>query len=94
MVVTTIDQIFFKMENYERIAPNGANLYVLKMENGDEKFWKIGISKDVSKRIKQLSRSGYSVKEGYYFFHNDSGLIYLIEKICMNIIKIVNILLC
>lgn len=70
----------FKMENYEKIATEGANLYVLKMEKECESFWKIGISKDVSNRIKQLSRSGYDVKEGYYFFHRDSGLIYLIEK--------------
>ena len=70
----------FKMENYEKMATDGANLYILKMEKEGESFWKIGISKDVSKRIKQLSRSEYDVKEGYYFFHKDSGLIYLIEK--------------
>ena len=70
----------FKMESYAEIAKQGANLYVLRMENDGESFWKIGISKNISKRIQQLNRTDYCVKEGHYYFNKDSGLIYLIEK--------------
>ena len=37
----------FKMESYVEIAEKGANLYVLRMENKGESFWKIGITKNI-----------------------------------------------
>ena len=69
----------YTKENYIMSCPFGSYLYLLEMVGENEIFYKIGISKDVRSRKKQIevsSQNKYTTKVLYEVFNSDSGLIY------------------
>lgn len=49
-------------KDYARACPSGSSIYLMKLYNDSEMFYKIGISKEAGKRAKIISReTGYKV---------------------------------
>lgn len=69
----------FRLEDYEKICPDGSNLYAITLFNKDETFFKIGISKDIEHRFKSFKQAGFEIGENIIFFDKDAGLIFAIE---------------
>lgn len=67
--------------DYERVCPEGSNVYLMKIESDNEMFYKIGISKEPFKRSRDINRSSqYSSTVLRYSFHKDAKVIWRIEK--------------
>lgn len=67
--------------DYERVCPEGSNVYLMKIESDNEMFYKIGISKEPFKRARDINRSSqYSSTVLKYSFHKDAKVIWRIEK--------------
>ena len=72
----------YSASDYEKVCPNGSNLYLLKLTNNQEMFYKIGISKDIADRMREISRaSGYKVELVEHCFHQSAKAIYSIERL-------------
>lgn len=69
----------FKVEDYDKICPDGSNLYIVNLFNDEDRFYKVGISKNIERRFKQYTKDGYSIGENIIFFNNDAGLISSLE---------------
>lgn len=56
----------YSRSEYSRMCKNGSNVYFIKLSNGDDVFYKIGISKSLDTRIASISKeSGYFVTPVY-----------------------------
>ena len=67
--------------DYDRVCPEGSNVYLMKIESDNEMFYKIGISKEPFKRSRDINRSSqYSSTVLKYNFHKDAKVIWRIEK--------------
>lgn len=67
--------------SYLNVCPDGSNLYIFEIIGEGETFVKIGISKDVERRINQIEmESSYSVVRYSKFFNKDASKIYENEK--------------
>lgn len=67
--------------DYEKICPYGSNVYLMRVENKNEMFYKIGISKQPFKRANDISNSSeYSVSVLSYIYHKDAKMIWTIER--------------
>ena len=75
----------FKLEDYEKLCPNGSHLYVVNLYNKEERFYKLGISKDPNKRFKQYKKEGFNIGENIILFNKDAGLIFCLEDDLLNL---------
>lgn len=72
----------FTKTAYKNACKGGSNVYVFKISNDDEVFYKIGISKNVKNRRSQIiCESGYSCDVVLSQFYPDAGLVYDLEKL-------------
>ena len=69
----------FKLEDYEKLCPEGSCLYVVYLSNKDEHFYKIGISKNPHRRFKQYKQDGFNIGDNIILFNQDAGLIFSLE---------------
>lgn len=66
--------------DYRNLCPNGSNVYVAEFTIGEEVFIKIGISKEVDRRVAILRKvSGGDVKLLYQEFYKDAGVAWDVE---------------
>ena len=77
----------FKLEDYEKLCPNGSYLYVVCLSNKDEQFYKIGISKNPNRRFKQYKKDGFNIGDNIILFNQDAGLIFSLEDDLLNAYK-------
>ena len=76
----------YSASDYEKVCPNGSNLYLLKPSSRHEMFYKIGISKDIADRMREISRtSGYNVELLESCFHISAKVIYNLESLMHNL---------
>ena len=72
----------YTKENYVASCPNGSYLYLIKMFGNDEEFYKIGISKNVKNRLRQIEISSnytYKTKIIHKVFNTDASIVYDFE---------------
>lgn len=69
----------FKPEDYAKICPNGSNLYVVELISKEEKFYKVGISKDIDRRFKRYKYAGFYIGDNIILFNKDAALVSLLE---------------
>ena len=72
----------YTKENYVASCPNGSYLYLIEMFGNDEKFYKIGISKNVKNRLRQIEISSnytYETKIIHKVFNVDASIVYDFE---------------
>ena len=77
----------FKLEDYEKLCPKGSHLYVVRLHNEIEQFYKIGISKTPAKRFKQYKQDGFNIGDNIILFNQDAGLIFCLEDDLLNSYK-------
>lgn len=66
--------------SYVQPCADGSNLYIMEMTNGYEKFIKIGISKDVDRRVRCIEMdSPYRVLRYHSIYDKDAGIVYDVE---------------
>lgn len=70
----------YSASDYSAICSNGSSLYVLKLKYNDSEFYKVGISKEVMKRIKSFKRKGIQLVGGYSYWFDDSEYVWYLEK--------------
>lgn len=69
----------YTKDNYILSCPNGSYLYLIKMEGGGESFYKIGISKDIKNRLKQIEISSeyvYNTNIIHTVFNSNASIVY------------------
>lgn len=72
-------------KDYAKICKNGSGVYLMKFESESEMFYKIGISKEIKRRLSDLSKHySYDVKLIYYKEFNDSESVWYIENMLHN----------
>ena len=69
----------FKISDYSDMCKNGSNLYVVELMDCNERFYKIGISKNIEKRFAKYKRDGFAIGKNLIYFHKDAGLIFSME---------------
>ena len=72
----------YTKENYVASCPDGSYLYLIKMFGNNEEFYKIGISKDVKNRLRQIeisSNYAYETKIIHKVFNIDASIVYDFE---------------
>lgn len=71
----------YSRSSYDALCKDGSSLYVMKLSNEQETFYKIGISKNVESRVRQVCRSsGYTVSLEYQF-DSSGGHVFDLEKL-------------
>ena len=72
----------YTKENYVASCPNGSYLYLISMCGNGEEFYKIGISKSIKSRLKQIKISAdckYETKLIHKVYNTDASIIYDFE---------------
>lgn len=77
----------FKMDDYIKICPKGSNVYILHLKFEGKEFVKVGISKNVSKRLKQLRNQSVELIYGTSYNFSDAGVAWCVEKDVHNAFK-------
>ena len=74
--------------DYMKSALNGSNVYLLEIENHNEMFYKIGISKNLRGRVNSIKmETGYNIKILSKFFISSSGIAYDLEFLLHELFK-------
>lgn len=72
----------FSKTSYIRACPDGSNIYVFEICADDEKFVKVGISKNIKNRIRMITHeSKYTVEIIYEKFVNDTSFLFDLERL-------------
>ena len=78
----------YSRTNYRKACPEGSNTYIMVFSKGDEKFIKVGISKNPKIRGRTIEiKSGYSLLEIYKEFFADAGVAWDVEKMLLKEFK-------
>lgn len=78
----------YSATDYARVCPDGSSIYLMRLSNASEMFYKIGISKDANKRSKDISRqSGYVVNVLSIMTLESAEKVFYCEKYLHDIFK-------
>lgn len=69
----------FKIEDYNKMCENGSSLYILKASTDGEKFYKVGITKNIKQRFKHYKYEGVVIDTADIYFHANASLIFSLE---------------
>ena len=71
----------FNRSTYKKACADGSNIYLFKIYNSDEYFYKIGISKNFLNRSSQIAcESGYNCEVLHTQFFSDPEVVYDLEN--------------
>lgn len=71
----------FSRSDYKDVCPNGSSVYIMKMRIQEDSFLKVGISKNIKRRIIGLTGGGMSEVELLYQEHfDDAAIAWNVEK--------------
>lgn len=72
----------FNRTSYKKACADGSNIYLFKIYNTDECFYKIGISKNFLNRSSQITcEAGYTCEVLYTQFFSDPEVVYDLENV-------------
>lgn len=68
--------------SYINACKDGSNVYLIKMQDDSEVFYKIGISKDVSARVRGLKcETSYNVSVEYFKYFKEPSVVFDLERL-------------
>lgn len=78
----------YSATDYAKVCPKGSNVYLLKLHNNREMFYKIGISKNVHNRAVDIQgQSSYKVEVLTSKFFESASVAFYLEKILHSVFK-------
>ena len=72
----------YSATDYAKVCPDGSNVYLLKIYDKEEMFYKIGISKNIKNRVQDIKgQARYNVDIVSYNYHEDAEYVFYVENI-------------